>query len=747
MVIATAYKKSKDKSIGLWINTTTLGELVISHVDNDGLFATSALRAGMKIQSINDKETKGMTLEDAKQLIKSIEGEIKIQTYTTDEQSVAVFKPSKNDRCGIGFVNCKTTGKLLVGYINPNGLFSDGKLKIGMKINSINGKCMDGVKSETAAKLIRELKGRIEVFFEVPKDEEDVRRIFIDNTFPKVDEFGDINTIIPNEASAKKCSTSPTKKNDDDETAVKIITVNPGKLGLAVSFTDAKEDWGGCVIKVIRPTCAFGDKINIGEHIVSINESLITCQDDLAIGSHLVRKMGVMYKVSKERPETSIPGETPQKKSPPKRSSSNDKKRKAYYDAIGEMSERKKDQVKRAKSDPRYAALQKQLNHAEFVYRCHQLALYKYEHLGDCNSVPIDYRSSTDLTFGEWVKEQRRLYKDGKLDNDQVQHLQLAGFDFNYIQPAADENGDDEQWNNKFNELVQYQKKYGDGDVPITYPYGQTLGIWAHQQRQLYNEGKLEEKRHKKLDDKKFIFEPGTNVKSTLIDKAWQDNYDKLVQFKTDHGHLDVPVDYKPNSLSAYLDRWVGKQRSEYRRQALSKPKIRMLKEIGFELDGRKKVDESGNEERWNSMFNQLLAYRQEHGNCLVPTASGKLGGWVRVQRKKHNKQTLSDERKQRLLDAGFDFNPKNRQSGGLTEDQEEEVSSIFTSTAWKKNYEALKLFIESNGNADIPPNFKGDHIEGDLSTWLETQKTFFEQGSLPSKQIEMLVGLGVNLR
>ena len=58
-------------------------------------------------------------------------------------------------------INDKTSGNLLVGYINPNGLFSDGKLKIGMKINSINGKCMDGVKSETAAQLIRESKGRI----------------------------------------------------------------------------------------------------------------------------------------------------------------------------------------------------------------------------------------------------------------------------------------------------------------------------------------------------------------------------------------------------------------------------------------------------------------------------------------------------------------------------------------------------------------------------------------------------------
>jgi hypothetical protein len=132
-------------------------------------------------------------------------------------------------------------------------------------------------------------------------------------------------------------------------------------------------------------------------------------------------------------------------------------------------------------------------------------------------------------------------------------------------------------------------------------------------------------------------------------------------------------------------------------------------------------------------------------GIVMYPLLLASLGDG-RVQRKKHNKQTLSDERKQRLLDAGFDFNPKNRQSG-TNEDQEEEVSSIFTSTAWKKNYEALKLFIESNGHVDVPPNTKGYHIEGDLSTWLETQKTFFEQGSLPPKQIEMLVGLDVNLR
>ena len=76
-----------------------------------------------------------------------------------------------------------------------------------------------------------------------------------------------------------------------------------------------------------------------------MNGMMITCQDDLAFGSHLVRKMGVMYRVSKEQPpEAQIPSqeETPQKKSPRKSSSSNNnKKRKAYYDAIGEMSERK----------------------------------------------------------------------------------------------------------------------------------------------------------------------------------------------------------------------------------------------------------------------------------------------------------------------------------------------------------------------------------------------------------------------
>ena len=62
------------------------------------------------------------------------------------------------------------------------------------------------------------------------------------------------------------------------------------------------------------------------------------------------------------------------------------------------------------------------------------------------------------------------------------------------------------------------------------------------EQRDLYDSGTLEEDRHILLEENGFIFEPGTNVKSTIIHEAWMRNYNELKQFKRDHGHVEVSM-------------------------------------------------------------------------------------------------------------------------------------------------------------------------------------------------------------
>ncbi|KAL7531810.1 hypothetical protein ACHAXR_004253 [Thalassiosira sp. AJA248-18] len=298
---------------------------------------------------------------------------------------------------------------------------------------------------------------------------------------------------------------------------------------------------------------------------------------------------------------------------------------------------------------------------------------------------------------------------------------------------------------------IQYKKTHLNCDVPITYPQGETLGQWVHNQRELYNEGTLGEDRHLLLQKRGFVFEPGTNVKTTVINQAWKRAYQDLVQFKRDHGHIDVPLDYRASSLGAKLGKWLGKQRGLFKQKQLSRNHIRLLEEVGLDLSVRKK--KQSDEGKWDSSYNNLVAYREQNGHCRVPKRAGALGVWVKRQRTIFRKGKLSEEKIQRLLTIDFDFDPLNKGGGDevalrtpAPPNNARPINEIFQSPAWISNYEAVKLFVENNGHADIPPEFEDSNVEGSLFTWIETQKRFFSDGILPQQNIEVLEELGVDL-
>jgi len=77
--------------------------------------------------------------------------------------------------------------------------------------------------------------------------------------------------------------------------------------------------------------------------------------------------------------------------------------------------------------------------------RFEQLKRYKKDH-GDCN-VPRKYKANPQL--GEWVHEQRKLYKNGKLSKERINLLKGIGFKWvlgrGYKPPAVVEVSDDEE--------------------------------------------------------------------------------------------------------------------------------------------------------------------------------------------------------------------------------------------------------------------------------------------------------------
>ncbi|CAJ1966826.1 unnamed protein product [Cylindrotheca closterium] len=61
---------------------------------------------------------------------------------------------------------------------------------------------------------------------------------------------------------------------------------------------------------------------------------------------------------------------------------------------------------------------------------------------------------------------------------------------------------------------------------------------------------------------------------------------------------------------------------------------------------------------QWDDWFDQLLAFKDEHGHCLVPQSFPRFGMWVNTQRGLYRKGILSDDRKRQLEAIGFVWNP-----------------------------------------------------------------------------------------
>jgi len=148
-------------------------------------------------------------------------------------------------------------------------------------------------------------------------------------------------------------------------------------------------------------------------------------------------------------------------------------------------------------------------------------------------------------------------------------------------------------------------------------------------------------------------------------DVIWNEMLAKLEAFHQRHGHCRVKsvpeFASNPELGLKKLDTWMVKARAQYRKylngesKAYRPHRIVALERLGVFVG------------KWQEKYNNLLAFKEEHGHCNVPTRSykdQKLGNWVGWQRSAYKKykdgkdiNPLSPERIKLLEDIGFSFN------------------------------------------------------------------------------------------
>jgi hypothetical protein len=116
--------------------------------------------------------------------------------------------------------------------------------------------------------------------------------------------------------------------------------------------------------------------------------------------------------------------------------------------------------------------------------------------------------------------------------------------------------------------------------------------------------------------------------------EKWHLKFQDLVNYKSIHGHVQVPHGYKKDPA---LARWAKRQRYQYKlfqgnkASTMTEERIAALEKLGFVWDSHSAL--------WDERYNELKEFVQSNRNANVPStypANPKLAIWVKCQRRQH---------------------------------------------------------------------------------------------------------------
>lgn len=232
------------------------------------------------------------------------------------------------------------------------------------------------------------------------------------------------------------------------------------------------------------------------------------------------------------------------------------------------------------------------------------------------------------------------------------------------------------------------------------------LGQWINNQRRNYKE--MSEERKQKLALISFV--------PSAFDKQWLKYYELAKVYYEYQGNLLIPSDFKTSNGYIYdnkgvnLGKWIRNQRCSY--EKLTEERKQELSKIGFVANVY--------DEQWNQFYELAKIYYEHYKNLKMPRAFKTTNGidynkdgfnlwqWINNQRAKYN--TLSEERKTKLLKIGF-------------------VESVYDER-WDQFYKLAKVYYEHNGNLEISSNFKtndgytyDENGFANLGKWINNQR------------------------
>ncbi len=173
-------------------------------------------------------------------------------------------------------------------------------------------------------------------------------------------------------------------------------------------------------------------------------------------------------------------------------------------------------------------------------------------------------RGHENTRLASWVMIQRyrreKAYGETPpLTEEQVALLDKLGFRWD---------PHEEKWAARLEQLKHFKERHGHCETGLVAAGDDDLRSWANTQRSLLAQGKLEIERKAQLDAIGF---PWT---SEIEDRRWNEMYECLKNYHTQHGNADVPNGWKENPK---LAAWLSRQRERRKKGQMADEQVRLL--------------------------------------------------------------------------------------------------------------------------------------------------------------------------
>ena len=332
------------------------------------------------------------------------------------------------------------------------------------------------------------------------------------------------------------------------------------------------------------------------------------------------------------------------------------------------------------------------------------------------NGNPHVPRTHENTKLASWVWMQRirreRDYNNSKkLTSMQVGLLDTLGFHWD---------AQEGKWLMQFEKLKEFKVKFGHCNLEFERDDYASLLSWVTIQRTHKKEGQLQFTRINLLDEIGIAWESGA-----ALDAKWREMYEQLKQYHAEHGHSDVPDRSNSNRK---LSSWVGSQRAQLKKGALTEEQVRLLNEISFTWKHRDRGS-------WEDRLAEVIAFKEKHGHCNIPltlTEPPKLSKFVNATRVQRNKGVLSAERIAKLDAVGFMWQGKDYKIGkdGMNE-------------AWKVRFDELLEYMKTYGDCKVPQGRQRHEKYAQLGNWVQQQRSKKKSEKLHPERIRLLQEVG----